>query len=76
MSSLPQSTLVMLQTRFTDKNFLKNYPAVAMRVILTEARQQVEGFRPIEEITQALTQACPIKRANPSKYYKILNRLG
>ena len=56
-SGIPQSIMTLLKSMYEDK-FMQKYPDVALRAILVEAQQQVEGFRPIEEIRAVLDQAC------------------
>lgn len=55
---------------------MQKYPDVALRAILNSAQQQVEGFRPAEEIKRVLHQACEVKTSNPALIYKIDSKIG
>jgi len=49
---------------------------MALRSILNESTQQIEGFRSIDEIKRVLSVACQILRTDPSGKYKILSKIG
>ena len=72
---LPEGITATLYSKFTSR-FLSMYPEVALRALLMESKQEVEGLRPFTEIESLLFQACPIKNENPAHSYKIIDRLG
>ena len=73
---LPEAWEYALNARFDEPNFLKQYPDVALRTLMIEAKQQVEGLRPFQEYADLLKEACPVIRKNPKQKYKALGKIG
>ena len=45
-------------------------------MFLKQQKEQIEGLRPFEEISENVTQAREIIYDNPATYYKIISKLG
>lgn len=68
LQGLPQNFKVALDAKY-ETSFIERYPDVALRTIIRENKQVVEGLRPFSEIKNLLDEACEIKQGNPALEY-------
>ena len=53
-----------------EARFIEKYPDVALRTIISEAKQMIDGLRTLSEFRDLLNQALSIKKEeNPSSVY-------
>ena len=75
MENLPSNFKNSLDGKY-ETSFIEKYPDVALRTIIREAKQMIDGLRPFSEFSHLLSQACVIKRENPALVYKIVQRIA
>lgn len=49
---------------------------MALRVLLAETLQSVDGLRPFEEFSRVVKSACKVIKGNPAKTFKIMKAIG
>ena len=75
MNGLPANFKASLDSKY-EQSFLERYPEVAIRTVIRESKQMIEGWRSFNEFSHLLTSACPIKTENPALVYKIIGKIG
>lgn len=75
MENLPQNFKASLDSKY-ETSFIEKHPDVALRTIIREAKQMIDGLRPFSEFSHLLSQACVIKKENPALVYKIVGKIG
>ena len=75
MNGLPANFKTSLDSKY-EQSFLERYPEVAIRTIIRESKQMIEGWRSFNEFSHLLTKVCPIKFENPALMYKIIGKIG
>ena len=60
-----------------EKNYelLKAYPLMYINMALSGLMEDTQGYRPLEEITQLVSESIVIKTSNPNDEWEMLNRI-
>lgn len=67
---LPRALAVMIASRFSPE-FTKKYPLMALRMVILDTEEQVNGFRSADEVKQLQDLSMKIKRTSPKNEYDV-----